>query len=333
MEGRPAQVRRDDSDTPVSAIKPPKFIVPLADITVKQGAHADLLCKLEGYPFPTVTWFKDNKPLPASNRLITNHNLNTGLVYLKIADTQLGDCGHYTAVAENKAGQDQTFCAIKVSEQPNIDTTPMVNPDAFRYLENNPSASRPRKDDEVLKPPKVVIPLSNVKLEEGQKVSLACKIEGTPKPKLTWLKDGEPLPAANRFTMVYDPFTNIAELKIDNASMGDVGSYVCLAENKAGKDQTFCSIFVQEMPNIDSRPLVNPEAFKYLDNPVKRTGRDQDVDSGPAEPPRVVIPLKNMTIKEGDPVLLVSKIVGNPKPKVSRIILIFVVSCLSSCIS
>ena len=90
MEKQPRDRTRDNSaDTPVSAIKPPKFIVPLSNVAVKQGAHTDLLCKLEGYPFPTVTWFKDNKPLPASNRLITNYNLNSGLVYLKIADTQM----------------------------------------------------------------------------------------------------------------------------------------------------------------------------------------------------------------------------------------------------
>ena len=92
---------------------------------------------------------------------------------------------------------------------------------------------------------------------------------------------------------------------------------MCLAENKAGKDQTFCSIFVKEMPNVDITPLVNPEAFKYLDNPVKLPPRkDLDEDTGVPEPPRVVIPLKDMTLKEGDPVLLVCKIVGNPKPKV-----------------
>ena len=31
-------------------------------------------------------------------------------------------------------------------------------------------------------PPKVIIPLANVNLSEGQPVQLACKIEGLPKP-------------------------------------------------------------------------------------------------------------------------------------------------------
>ena len=304
-------------DTPVSAIKPPKFIVPLSNIRVDQGAHADLICKLEGYPFPTVSWFKDNKPLPASNRLLTNYNLNSGLVYLKIADAQMGDVGYYTAIAENKAGQDQTFCSLQINEQPGIDCTPMVNPDAFKYLEQNSADRGPRNDGEQLRPPKVVVPLSNVQLEEGQRVQLGCKIEGHPRPKLTWFKDGTVLPAANRFTTNYDFYTNIATLKIDNAQMNDLGTYVVLAENEAGKDQSFCSLFIQQMPNIDSTPMVNPDAFKYLENPQPmRSVRDTDDESDGMQPPVVIVPLKDMELKEGEPVLLICKIEGKPKPKV-----------------
>lgn len=191
----------------------------------------------------------------------------------------------------------------------------MVNPDAFRYLENNPSTRNPINDGEANKPPKVIIPLENVKLEEGQNVQLACKIEGSPRPKLTWFKDGEPLPAASRFTPNYDYYTNIATLKIDTATPNDVGTYVVLAENVAGKDQTFCQIFVDEMPNIDERPLVNPDAFKYLEKPLGKP-RDTDDEVDNPEPPRVIIPLKDMLLKEGEPVLLICKIDGKPKPKV-----------------
>lgn len=318
LEGPRAPQRPRDDDNNVSA-KPPKFIVPLSNAVSKQGTTTDLLCKLEGYPFPTVTWYKDNKPLPASNRVVTNYNMNSGLVYLKIGDTRMGDMGYYTAVAENKVGQDQTFCTIQVTETTGVDTTPMVNPDAFKYLENSPADRNRRAEPEQLIPPKVVIPLVNVKLEEGQKVQLACKIEGSPRPKLTWFKDGVPLPAANRFTSNYDLYTNIAELKIDNATMNDVGTYICLAENKAGKDQTFCSIFVTEMPNVDERPLVNPEAFKFLENKAPNADPQSPEEDGPMEPPRVIIPLKDMIIKEGEPVLLVAKIVGRPKPKVSSL--------------
>ncbi len=205
----------------------------------------------------------------------------------------------------------------------------MVNPDAFRYLES-PANSHPRKpsiDADKMQPPKVIIPLSDVKLDEGQSVLLACKIEGHPRPKLTWFKDSVILPAATRYTVNYDLSSNVATLKIDNAQMNDLGTYVVLAENEAGRDQTFCSVFVQDTPGIDQRPLVDPDAFKYLENPLNRNAPAKDDSNENLQPPVVIVPLKDIQLKEGEPVLLMCKIEGNPKPKVNTSALILIVDC------
>ncbi len=232
----------------------------------------------------------------------------------------MNDVGTYTAVAENDVGQDTTSCQASIKQMPNIDTTPMVNPEAFKYLEAPPSKSTPRKgsDAQNMQPPRVIIPLSNVQLEEGQSVLLACKIEGTPRPKLTWFKDSLVLPAAARYTTTYDLNSNVATLKIDNAQMNDLGTYIVLAENPAGRDQTFCSLFVQQIPGIDQRPLVNPDAFKYLENPPNKFAApsEREDDNENAQPPVVIVPLQDLKLKEGEPVLLICKIEGNPKPKV-----------------
>lgn len=102
----------------------------------------------------------------------------------RISDIQTNDIGFYLAMAENDVGADQTSCNITVVRLPSIDRRPMVNPDAFKFLEH-PSHHEPRPDDiQNLRPPKVIIPLSDAKLEEGQTVMLACKIEGYPRPKV-----------------------------------------------------------------------------------------------------------------------------------------------------
>jgi hypothetical protein len=48
--------------------------------------------------------------------------------------------------------------------------------------------TKPIKDDsdDVVKyiPPHVIVPLSNVKITEGEPLKLACKIDGYPKPKV-----------------------------------------------------------------------------------------------------------------------------------------------------
>ena len=130
------------------------------------------------------------------------------------------------------------------------------------------------------------------------------------------------LPASTRYTTNYDLGSNIATLRIENANPADLGTYICLAENEAGRDQTFCSVFVQQVPNIDQTPMVNPDAFKYLENPPTQPV-PHDEDNENLEPPRVIIPLQDLQLKEGEPVLLLCKIDGKPKPKVSSLCVSF----------
>lgn len=99
--------------------------------------------------------------------------------------------------------------------------------------------------------------------------------------------------------------------------MNDLGTYVALAENEVGKDQTYCTVFIQQMPNIDQTPMVNPDAFRFLDNPPMRKQPDRDDEDENVEPPKVVVPLQDLQLKEGETVLLMCKITGKPRPKVN----------------
>lgn len=185
---KPQPERVQDNDIPLSAMRPPKFVVPLSNAKANEGETLELGAKLDGYPFPTVTWYKDNKPLPASNRLVPNYNLNSGVVTLRISDVQKGDTGNYTAHAQNKLGQDQTYCSVYIHEIPSIDSKPMIKPDAFRYLEAPKESKRPDENERLnYQPPVFVIQLSNANVDEGQPIHIACKVEGYPKPKVNLL--------------------------------------------------------------------------------------------------------------------------------------------------
>lgn len=107
-------------------------------------------------------------------------------------------------------------------------------------------------------------------------------------------------------------------MRISNAHKTDLGTYLVLAENKVGQDRTACKLYVTVEPSVDETPLINPEAFRNLEAPVPKPDSD---DLKPKEhfiPPRVIVPLANVRISEGDPVLLICKIDGYPKPKVNR---------------
>lgn len=99
--------------------------------------------------------------------------------------------------------------------------------------------------------------------------------------------------------------------------MNDLGTYIVLAENEAGRDQTFCTVHIQQIPNIDQTPMVNPDAFRFLEHPHVQRPHDIDDDNENLQPPRVIVPLQDLQLKEGEPVFLICKIDGKPKPKVS----------------
>lgn len=52
---------------------PPVIVSASHDITVKTGASVELLCLVEGYPKPIVTWFKDGHSITPGPR-ISFHN-------------------------------------------------------------------------------------------------------------------------------------------------------------------------------------------------------------------------------------------------------------------
>ena len=125
-------------------------------------------------------------------KLRTNYDPISSIATFKINPTHLVDAGRYIAVAENEAGHADTYATLVINKESAIEKTPIVNPDAFRYLEKKPQLQHPearpepsrREDDSELQPPKIIVPLSNAKFKEGAQVVLACKITGAPKPKV-----------------------------------------------------------------------------------------------------------------------------------------------------
>jgi len=143
-----------------------------------------------------------------------NYEISTGIASFRINGAQVNDAGTYTAIAENRIGSVETSARLELGSVSYIDTAPIVNPDAFRYLEKpvqqprnrissgvdstpivKPDAFRyvetPREsrrshtsDVRNAQPPKFVIPLQSIKTEEGKSISLACKVEGAPKPRV-----------------------------------------------------------------------------------------------------------------------------------------------------
>jgi hypothetical protein len=135
--------------------------------------------------------------------------------------------------------------------------------------------------------------------------------------KVAWYKNGIVLPASNRYSPHFDVKTGVASLKVNEAQANDSGLYQVAVENIAGSDSTAANLIVDHVPDIDQTPIIDPNAFKYLNAPQSPApSRDSD-DRPQIRPPKVIIPLKDIKVHEDQPVCFMSKIIGYPIPKVN----------------
>ena len=326
LDEAPIKPEVDDEAKDRMRYKPPKVIVPLTDVRLSEGEPFTLECKIDGFPAPKITWFKNGELLPASTRCTPDYNLKTYIATLKVDPANLSDIGSYRCFAQNKVGQDETSCKSFVLKTPRIDETPFVNPERFKGLEKIPDKSPYDKDDSHKhKPPKFIIPLpAEHSVTNGHRLMLKPKVEGYPYPQLSWLKDNKPMLDSTRFTTVYDPYTGDIEVNVDFVKGIDTGFYILKAENPYGSDVTFMNLNVLDVPGIDYTPVTgHPDSYRHLDLPPVPSNvfdsatPDYDPEnSQEIEPPKVVIPLEDTQISEMQPVILTCKITGKPSPKV-----------------
>ncbi|XP_068771088.1 hemicentin-2 [Struthio camelus] len=125
------------------------------EVVVLLNHSSELSCEAQGSPAPSITWFKDRRPLISGAK--TTY-LRGGRV-LQLTAAQVTDAGLYTCRATNPVGTAERAVRLEVYVPPNVDG--MADEDH------------------------VVV--------AGQPLELLCSASGNPLPVLTWLKDGVPL--------------------------------------------------------------------------------------------------------------------------------------------
>lgn len=143
------------------------------------------------------------------------------------------------------------------------------------------------------------------------------------KLKIVWFKNGIVLPASNRYTPHFDLKTGVASLKINEVQPNDSGVYEIVAENHLGSDRTNANLIVDNSPSIDKTPIVDPRAFRYLNQPQTQPHHPSESDDSKLSPPKVIIPLKDIRSNEGSSITFLSKIIGYPTPRVNLRLLLF----------
>ena len=131
-----------------------------------------------------MTWTKDNSPLLASTRFNTKYEPTSGDVDIDVNFVKKIDTGNYICKAVNPYGTDETVTRINILDVPNIDETPLVDPEKFIALESEKPINNNKDNSSQLVPPRVLIPLSDARINEGEPILFSCRIDGFPKPKV-----------------------------------------------------------------------------------------------------------------------------------------------------
>ncbi|XP_020557934.1 obscurin isoform X4 [Oryzias latipes] len=86
----------------------------------------------------------------------------------------------------------------------------------------------------------------------GQTIKLTCRVSGSPKPLISWIKDGLPLEDDPRHIITTDR-SGRCNLILDSLSPEDSGQYLCYATSCMGSAGTLAKVVVQAPPRFVSR--------------------------------------------------------------------------------
>ncbi|XP_071981860.1 hemicentin-2 isoform X2 [Engystomops pustulosus] len=172
-----------------------------------------LECQAEGIPLPQILWLKDGRPLdPLSS---PNVRLSPDGRSLVLTSVQASDSGRYTCLARNLAGEDTKDYVLNILAPPVFEAGTNVS----ETLSSAP----------------------------GSQVTLECQATGSLPMQLTWLKDGNPLPASRLLRIS----SGGRILRISHVQASDAGVYTCLASSPAGTAEKSFTVLVETLPVVE----------------------------------------------------------------------------------
>ncbi|NWZ24041.1 OBSCN protein, partial [Asarcornis scutulata] len=186
---------------------PPDFEEELADCTAELGETVKLACKVTGVPKPSVSWYKDGKPVEVDPHHIIIEDPDGSCTL--ILDNLTGvDSGQYMCFASSPAGNASTLGKILVQV-----------------------------------PPRFVNKVRNAYFVEGEDAQFTCTIEGAPRPQIRWYKDGVLLKDTNKYQTFSEPRSGILVLVVKNPSNEDMGHYECELMNRLGSAKSGAELY------------------------------------------------------------------------------------------
>ncbi|XP_046590116.1 obscurin isoform X8 [Neodiprion lecontei] len=320
---------------------------------VDEGEPLELKAKLEGSPIPSVKWFKNGEEVKPDGH-IKIESLPDGTVKLTIENVKPTDCGAYKLIATNPNGDAAALCAVAVKPEPKKpsfvkgledakaivgqplkleaqvvafpnpqiqwckDGVPIRQTKEVNFS-NDPngliglSIDKVRPEDagtyslvvinklgditgvakveveEKERKPAFLTTLQPLTVVEGFPAKLEVKTIGKPPAQLKWLHNGVEVIPDGQHIKIIDLPDGTHAFVIDKARPEDSGEYQAVATNNQGS--------ASSKANVDV------------------AGKGQS--GRPEERPGFLSPMRDVSVEEGQPLVLSVPFVGNPIPDVS----------------
>ncbi|XP_022161453.1 uncharacterized protein LOC111027387 isoform X2 [Myzus persicae] len=299
------------------AFKGLHFCVRLIDQTVSSGARVKFWCSVIGHPEPRVQWYRDGQKLNSftynsSARYQTKYD--GGLAQLIIENAQSGDSGEYTCVASNGRDRISTTGFLTVYTSPSVFRKPLQQPSLsvdsiesgrglysrtshdFRLSSNDKFDFSYQKfaGDLASRRPEYPKFVSSIIADDvatyGGTIALQVRVQGSPVPNVTWMRESRPLPRLSG-KYVYLDEGGLYTLLVMDSTARDGGKYVCRACNLYGAADAEKAVRVVSPQDYTDRRGVKPAII------VSR-------------------PNDRLNVAVGEDITVTLRVAGEPKPKV-----------------
>ncbi|XP_030626963.1 myomesin-2 [Chanos chanos] len=226
-----------------SMIRGPKFLTRLRSHTVFENTPVKLFCSVQGYPTPSVRWYKDDVILDnSSGKYFVGSN--TGIHTLEIPKSSTDDTAMYTAVATNIHGQVSTQASVIVKRfKKEEEICPFGwMPYEFAIL---PEIKYTKINITFLETFDVTFK------EEGDSVTLACTMTISPnlanlQPQTLWYRDEHLLKESKWVKM--ESGGGVAKLTLPQLYKDDEGLYTLRMVTKGGDAVHRAYLYVKDGP-------------------------------------------------------------------------------------
>ncbi|XP_030218593.1 obscurin isoform X5 [Gadus morhua] len=217
----------------------PQVVDELQEVRVSPGSPvAKMQLRLKGFPKPRVYWFKDGQPLRPSKRLVIQAERDVH--GLQVMEVTRADMGEYSAYISNVAGSAYSSARLLV-----------LGPGEIMPQDTKKDPKEP------LVPPRFIERFSNRTVKQGASITLSVRVEGSPTPMVSWLKEEamEDVVWIKADTKGYKIAGSGRQHSLILMDVGAeyAGTYTCIATNRAG--QSLCTARLE----VDKAPRPKPE--------------------------------------------------------------------------